>query len=152
MTEVCDSLPDVGVRAVVLDAPEVAADIANRDSTSIEAVDGLTSSSPAYIFYTSGSTGEPKGVVGTQGGMVNRLACAQSVRPWKADEVGCSKASLGFGESTSEILSPLLHGAAVVVADGQQVRDAEALARLLTSGGVGRITLVPSLLDVLLES
>ncbi|MFB7216631.1 amino acid adenylation domain-containing protein, partial [Streptomyces sp. NPDC056255] len=153
-SDVTGTLPDTGIPTLVLDDPRTRAAITAlpcHDITDMERGARLTPEHPAYVFYTSGSTGRPKGVVGTHAGMVNRLAAAHRLFPWMPGEVGCAKASMGFGESTSEIFGPLLHGATVVVADQDQVRTAHGLAELVERHGVTRITLVPSLLNTLLE-
>ncbi|MFI7386413.1 amino acid adenylation domain-containing protein, partial [Streptomyces sp. NPDC049813] len=151
---VADSLPVSGVPTVVIDDPETRRVVAARPAHPVadaERTRPLTSDRPAYVFYTSGSTGRPKGVVGTHIGMVNRLDCGHREFPWGPGEVGCAKASLAFGESTSEIFGPLLHGAAVVLADQDQMRTGHALAALIEQHGITRVTLVPSLLNTLLE-
>ncbi|WP_405783769.1 amino acid adenylation domain-containing protein [Streptomyces sp. NBC_00859] len=152
--EVAKTLPDTSVPTIVLDEHDTKCRIAAQSPHRIsdeERTAELTPARPAYVFYTSGSTGLPKGVVGTHVGMVNRLKAAHTQFPWKHGEVGCAKASMAFGESTSEILGPLLHGATVVVADQEQMRTAHDLAALIERHGITRITLVPSLLSTLLE-
>ncbi|MET9973091.1 AMP-binding protein, partial [Streptomyces sp. NPDC006356] len=148
-SEVSQSLPDAGVDVprVALDDAEVRAALAELATGALDDEELLGRPgplSPAYVFYTSGSTGKPKGVVGTQVGMVNRLAWSHDLFPWVPTDVGCAKASMGFGESTSEILGPLLHGASVVVADDEEARSVEGLSALIERHGVTRMTLVPS--------
>ncbi|MFI6173445.1 amino acid adenylation domain-containing protein [Nocardia sp. NPDC051052] len=103
----------------------------------------------AYVVYTSGSTGEPKGVVGTHAGVANRLAWCQRMLPWQPGEVVCAKTSLSFLDSLFEIVGPLAHGGTVVVADGDQARDVAELLTLMERYEVTRIVLVPSLLAVM---
>ncbi|WP_185993074.1 AMP-binding protein, partial [Streptomyces sp. 130] len=151
---VLGTLPGGDILRVVVDDPatrEAVAALPAHPVADGERTCPLTPARPAYVFYTSGSTGRPKGVVGTHAGMVNRLDCAHREFPWEPGDVGCAKASLAFGESTSEIFGPLLHGAVVVLANEDQVRTGHALAGLIERYGVSRITLVPSLLDTLLE-
>ncbi|MGW2715593.1 non-ribosomal peptide synthetase, partial [Streptomyces sp. NPDC001356] len=153
-TEVADTMPGTDIPTVVVDDPctrQAVAALPAHPVADAERTRPLTPARPAYVFYTSGSTGRPKGVVGTHIGMVNRLDCAHREFPWEPGDVGCAKASLAFGESTSEIFGPLLHGAAVALANQDQIRTGHALAALIERHGITRITLVPSLLNTLLE-
>nr|WP_223885198.1 non-ribosomal peptide synthetase [Nocardia colli] len=104
----------------------------------------------AYIVYTSGSTGAPKGVVGTHAGLTNRLAWYRKVFPWTPNETVCAKTSLSFLDSLFEIAGPLTNGGTVVIADGEQVRNVAELITLIERHQVRRIVLVPSLLSAML--
>jgi amino acid adenylation domain-containing protein len=107
--------------------------------------------SPAWLIYTSGSTGQPKGVLGSHLGLVNRLAWELRENPFAADDVCCAKTRLSFVDSLAEIFAPLAAGAALVVADEEAAADARALADLVVSAGVTRLTAVPSLLSTLVD-
>jgi non-ribosomal peptide synthetase component F len=58
-----------------------------------------TPASVAYVPYTSGSTGEPKGVLGLHQGMVNRLVWMWAAYPYQPGEVCCQKTSVAFVDS-----------------------------------------------------
>jgi non-ribosomal peptide synthetase component F len=64
-----ESLPDYGGRVVCLDSGWEAI---SRESEK-NPVSGATARSLAYVMYTSGSTGQPKGVMCEHGGLVNYL-------------------------------------------------------------------------------
>ena len=106
----------------------------------------------AYLIYTSGTTGTPKGVGNTHAGLVNRLAWQWETVPYGPGEAACAKTSPNFVDSVTEILAPLLQGVLLLVATGEQRRDPARLAALLAEWQVTRLTLVPSLLSVLLET
>lgn len=106
----------------------------------------------AYILYTSGSTGEPRGVMGLHRGAVNRIAWMQRVYPFLPGDVGCFKTSLNFVDSVAEFLAPLSHGIPLVIVPDGTVRDPNLLVSLLAQERVSRLTLVPSLLRVLVNS
>jgi amino acid adenylation domain-containing protein len=105
----------------------------------------------AYIAYTSGSTGDPKGVVALHRGIVNRLAWIWDVFPFKKHEVCCQRTPLAFVDCVAEIFGPLLKGIPLVVLPDVLVQDPAWLTAKLAEYRVTRIVLVPSLLRMLLE-
>ncbi|MGA4691070.1 amino acid adenylation domain-containing protein [Rhodococcus sp. AB351] len=103
----------------------------------------------SYVVYTSGSTGVPKGVVGTAAALANRLAWqAARVRP-AGDDVRLAKSSLSFIDGSTELFAGLLSGATMVLADDAASRDAETLADLVARHRVRMLTAVPSLAETL---
>jgi amino acid adenylation domain-containing protein len=104
-----------------------------------------------YIIYTSGSTGVPKGVVGLNRAIVNRLAWGEAAFPWAAGEVACARTPLGFVDSVAEIFAPLAAGVPLVMIDAEARRDPTQLVARLAAAGVTRIVVVPALLATLFE-
>src|SRR5215831_600393 len=105
----------------------------------------------AYVLFTSGSTGVPKGVMGATKALMNRIDWMHEVYPFAGGEVACCKTSIGFVDSVWEMLGPLLAGVPTVIIPDEIVLDLEALIALLGQHGVTRIVLVPTLLRVLLD-
>ncbi|MGW0943108.1 amino acid adenylation domain-containing protein [Streptomyces sp. NPDC002623] len=112
----------------------------------------IDSAQPAYVLYTSGSTGVPKGVVGLHGGMLNRLEWMWREFPFQPDDVLCQKTSLNFLDSFWEIFGPLCQGVPIVVLPQSLLMDPPALVAVLAEHRVTRIVLVPSLLRTLLDT
>ena len=106
---------------------------------------------PAWILFTSGSSGRPKGVPGTHRGLANRLAWGERAQPFRSGDVALAKTRLGFVDSVVELLAPLAAGVPVVLADEPTAADPARLAQLLADAAVTRLILVPSLLRVLIE-
>ena len=113
------AFPDV--RAVDLHGAEAAIDASSSDAPGI-VVDPLA---PAYIMYTSGSTGVPKGVVIPHRG-ITRLVRQQSYFPAGPDQCTLLLASPGFDGTTYEIYSALLNGGCCAVFEDRHLE----LARL----------------------
>jgi amino acid adenylation domain-containing protein len=106
----------------------------------------------AYVLYTSGSSGEPKGVLAHHQGVVNRICWMWRQYPFARDERCCIKTSVAFGDSVAEIFAPLLAGVPNLLMPQDALTDHRLFTELLRSGRVSRITLVPSLLRTLLDT
>ncbi len=103
----------------------------------------------ACIVYTSGSTGEPKGVLLTQRGILNRLRWGWMCFPYEKDDVCILITPLSFVDHCAEIFSPLLKKTPSVVAP-EQGKDNGVLSDLVNENKVTRITLVPTRLRKIL--
>ncbi|TDV49743.1 non-ribosomal peptide synthetase [Actinophytocola oryzae] len=105
----------------------------------------------AYVMYTSGSTGEPKGVVVTHAGIRNRVLWAvDRHRLGPADRL-LQKTTIGFDAAMWEFLAPLVSGGAVVPAPDGVQRDAAAMVRAVVEHDITVLQLVPSMLRLLVE-
>ena len=79
----------------------------------------ISSDDAAYIMYTSGSTGQPKGVVVPHRGVV-RLVIDTDFATLGPDEVILQLAPLSFDASTFEIWGALLNGGKLALASNPQ--------------------------------
>ncbi len=70
---------------------------------------------PAYVMFTSGTSGRPKGVVIPHRGIV-RLVCGNTFAHFGPDEVMLQLATFSFDAATFEIWGALLHGARLAIA------------------------------------
>jgi amino acid adenylation domain-containing protein len=104
-------LPPHEARVVCLDAQPCPIDTLSATGPS----DWVTAESLAYVMYTSGSTGEPKGVAVTHRNVV-RLVKSTDYVHFGADEVFLQLAPLSFDASTFEIWGALLNGGRLVIA------------------------------------
>jgi amino acid adenylation domain-containing protein len=143
-------LPDTVRNLIMLDSE--AEPIRNESPLNpVMNIMGLSRVERAYVLYTSGSSGRPKGVEGTHRGAMNRMRWMWERYPFKALEVCCQKTNVGFVDSVWEIFGPLLAGVPSVILPQEAVLDPEELLQILAEQRVTRIVLVPSLLRALLE-
>jgi amino acid adenylation domain-containing protein len=136
-----------GGETIYLDAesPEIA-----RNSTH-NPINAISAEHSAYLLYTSGSTGHPKGVVNSHRASLNRFAWMWREYPFAESEICCQKTSLSFGDSIWEIFGPLLQGIPLVIIPDELVKDPQGLIASLSANRVTRLVLVPSLLRVMLD-
>jgi amino acid adenylation domain-containing protein len=107
-------------------------------------------SDPAVVLYTSGSTGQPKGVVVTHAAIVNRFDWMQHTYPLGPGERLVQKTPFSLDESVSEFFWPLLVGATLVVSRPDGHRDPAYLAGLIRRERVRIVHFVPSMLEAFL--
>ncbi len=138
-------LPTFHGEALAVDAPRAAG---RHDDGPLPAV---PLDAAAWLLYTSGSSGVPKGVLGSHRGLANRLAWGLREEPFADDEVCCLKTRLSFVDSLWELFGPLVAGVQIVVADEEALRDPRVLAALLERERVTRLVAVPSLLASLAD-
>ncbi len=105
----------------------------------------------AYVLFTSGSTGEPKGVELTHDAVMNTIEFVTDHFGLHASDRSLALASLEADMSVLEVFALLRAGGAVVVVDEDQRRDPDTWARLIQQHGVTFLNWMPGWLDMLLE-
>lgn len=106
----------------------------------------------AYIYFTSGSTGAPKGAMCEHAGMLNHLYMKVEDMRLGSGDVVTQCASQCFDISLWQLLAPLLVGGATRIVDTDTQLDVARFVDLLAAGGIQVIQIVPAYLDVLLST
>jgi amino acid adenylation domain-containing protein len=112
---------------------------------------GPDGSAPAYLLFTSGSTGEAKAALVSHGGMANHLQAKIDVLGLGNGDCIAQTAEHGFDISLWQYLAPLAVGGSVRVLDDATTHDPKALFVEADRAGVTVLELVPSMLRAGLE-
>ena len=116
-----------------------------------ETVDRIMPSAPAYMLYTSGSTGVPKGAVIQHQAILNRLMWMQAeYRLVKGDHV-LQKTPYSFDVSIWEFFWPLMFGATLVVAKPEGHKNPEYIIKTIKEERITHLHFVPPMLEVYLD-
>ncbi|GAA0731358.1 hypothetical protein GCM10010199_47730 [Dactylosporangium roseum] len=106
---------------------------------------------PINMYFTSGSTGVPKGVVVPSGGITNRLLWGQRHYRLGADDRVLQKTPYTFDVSGWEIFWPLITGARLVLLDPGAHADPAAIIKTIIEYQVTVCHFVPSMLEEFLR-
>lgn len=105
----------------------------------------------AYIIYTSGTSGKPKGVMIEQRSVSELIASQTQIFDFSGDEVVLWLASYSFDASVEQLFLPLLNGATICVIDDEKLKSADEIKRLIAEQGVTHLHATPTLLVALGE-
>ncbi|MEE6179672.1 non-ribosomal peptide synthetase [Mycobacterium sp. 050134] len=105
----------------------------------------------AYVLFTSGSTGEPKGVEMTHDGALNTVEFLSGHFDFGAGDRCLALSHLECDLSVLDVFATLRSGGAIVVVDEAQRRDPDAWARLIDTHRVTVLNFLPGWLEMLAE-
>ncbi len=143
-----DGLPSFAGQVICLDKDW--AKIACESETNL--VSQVNPENLAYVLFTSGSSGKPKGVEISHRAVVNFLNSMREVPGMTAQDTLLSVTTLSFDIFGLEIWLPLNSGAKVVIASEEVARDGKELAVLMRQSGATVMQATPSTWRLLLEA
>ena len=111
----------------------------------------ITPDQLAYIFFTSGSTGEPKGAMCEHAGLLNHLFAKIDDLGIGAGQVVAQTAPQCFDISLWQLLSALVVGGQTLIIEQDVILDVERFVDKIIDGGVSVVQVVPSYLEVVLS-
>lgn len=106
----------------------------------------VTPANLAYLLYTSGSTGQPKGAMITHGNVVAFLHSFREVRRDGPRRVGTCVAPFTFDASVEEVFSCLCFGGTVHILQPEDSSNPAWFARYLVEQEISTTFVVPDLL------
>ncbi len=104
----------------------------------------------AYVIFTSGTTGEPKGAMVTHEGMLNHALAKIRDTGMTAADVLAQNGPATFDVVVWQAVAPLVLGGRIHVVPDTATTDPESLADELARGGVTVLQAVPSTIGLLL--
>ncbi|SHH04644.1 non-ribosomal peptide synthetase [Flavobacterium defluvii] len=106
----------------------------------------------AYILYTSGSTGNPKGVPITHKNLVNFLYSMALEPGLDENDRLLSITTISFDIAGLELYLPLIKGATLILADHETTRDGRLLLDLVKKENINFLQATPTTWSMLLDS
>ncbi|WP_432082292.1 non-ribosomal peptide synthetase [Streptomyces sp. WAC 04229] len=104
----------------------------------------------AYIYFTSGSTGEPKGAMCEHAGLLNHLYAKIDDLEIDEGQVVAQTAPQCFDISLWQALSALLVGGQTLLVEQEVILDVQRFVDTIERGRVAVLQVVPSYLEVVL--
>jgi len=107
----------------------------------------ISSNNLAYIKYTSGSTGQPKGVMIKHKNVVGFLYSYRQVVNVYEKRIGTCVAPLSFDTSVEEVYSCICFGGTVHIMTKEQTTDLEYFARYIVDNQINVSYIIPEFIE-----
>ncbi|MGV9794918.1 amino acid adenylation domain-containing protein [Gordonia sp. NPDC003422] len=143
---ICDAAGDLPAGVAVLGFDEATSG-PRADAAIVAGPDEL-----AYVLFTSGSTGEPKGVEVSHRAAANTVDAIAAEFGLTADDRTIGLSALEFDLSVFDIFSPLSLGGALVCIASEETRDADSWAAAIAAHKVSVLNAAPGLIGMLLDA
>lgn len=129
----------------------MAIDAALRASQPSSSVPSSSADGLAYILFTSGSTGQPKGAMIARAALNNHLAAKIDALTLTRTDCVAETASHCFDISLWQLLAGLCVGATIAIIDDATLKSPVSLLKAIQGYGVTVAQFVPSMLAVFVE-
>lgn len=118
----------------------------NYDDANLPQTSAVTGGNAAYIMFTSGSTGFPKGAVMTHANVLNLIEWSRETYSITPDDVLTNVNPLYFDNSVFDFYAAIFNGARLVPCSKVEVSDPKALVEKIDAASCTLWFSVPSLL------
>jgi D-alanine--poly(phosphoribitol) ligase subunit 1 len=145
-------LRGLGAIVIHLRQPATASELLRRDDAEVPNIGNVTGGHPAYIMFTSGSTGMPKGAVISHANLLSFIAWAQDRFQLTPDDILSNANPMYFDNSVFDFYAAIFSGASMAPISSEQVRDPRQLVETINKTGCTIWFSVPSFLIYLLTT
>lgn len=127
------------------------AGLQSNSEAELAPLDSIRLDQAAYLLYTSGTSGEPKGVLIEHGQLLNYSAAVSEALELNACRRFALTSSVAADLGNTSLFGALWNGACLVVASDAESTDAAAFARFVREQRIDCLKMVPSHLAALIE-
>jgi D-alanine--poly(phosphoribitol) ligase subunit 1 len=136
----------------ILADPILQSQINSQDNSNLQETANIHGGDPAYIMFTSGSTGFPKGAVMSHSNVLNFIQWGKSTFDVTPNDVFTNANPIYFDNSVFDFYVSLYNGATLVPLSHDLVKNAKQLVTSINNSGCTIWFSVPSLLVYLLTT
>lgn len=123
----------------------------SEESTTYPSVD-ISGTNLAYLLYTSGTTGMPKGVQIEHHSLINYLLSFQQSPGMTSNDKLLAITTVSFDISATELYLPLISGASIRLADSETARDGRELLSIIEEEGISYLQATPATYQMMLSA
>jgi D-alanine--poly(phosphoribitol) ligase subunit 1 len=146
LSELEKTTSDLAINSAGTSSDGLAREIDVLDDTNLPDTRSINGTSPAYIMFTSGSTGFPKGAVMTHANVLNLIEWSQETFGITSDDILTNVNPLYFDNAVFDFYSALFTGARLVPFSKEEVKDPKLLVEKVDTMSCTLWFSVPSLL------
>ncbi len=139
-----------GIALDMLDVREISKQCTSASAEPRVVENSLDSNALAYVMFTSGSSGAPKGVEVEHRSLATFLCACRDLIAFTADDSFLAVTTIGFDVSAAELFVPLITGGIIVLRSHDILLSPKRLAAEITEFGVTVFQAVPTIWSVIL--